>query len=146
MDIEQYYLKRVILQTKNYMGMKGISFGRIAVIAFMFVFSSFIVFPVHALSRTPTETETYRVKEEFRIKRTSDGTVSLYNEAAEGDRKEFTFTKFNADVLLLIYRRIDTANIIKSMAKKYTMSKTDARRAVKVAINELKQWDLIVMN
>ena len=86
----------------------------------------------------------YRVKEEYKLSRLPDGTVNLYTRSGVEEKQEYVFTNFNADVLLLIYRRIDTYDIIKSMTKKYHLSKAEARRWVKMTINELKQWNLIV--
>ncbi len=50
---------------------------------------------------------------------------------------------FNADVVLLIYRRINVDQISSSLAKKYYLSKDDSRRGVKRVINVLEQWGMV---
>ena len=109
---------------------------------FVFAFSLFVA--TTSVSQAMSDGEAYRVKENYRIKRSSDGIVSLYSLNDNGEKEEYVFTEFNADVLLLVYRRIDLNNIVSSMSKKYYMSKTEARRSVKITLNELENWDLIV--
>ena len=105
-----------------------------------------IVFLLFTMNCTlfATGNDIVRVNEDYRIKRTSDGTVSLYTVNPDGEREEYVFTEFNADVLLLIYRHVDISNIVNNMRKKYYLSKTEARRSVKKTINELEVWDLVV--
>ena len=108
----------------------------------VFAFSLLVTTSMAGLAHS--DDEAYRVKENYRIKRTSDGVVSLYSLNDNGEKEEYVFKEFNADVLLLVYRRIGMNSIVKSMSKKYYMSKTEARRSVKMTLNELENWDLIV--
>ncbi|MBN1951572.1 MAG: hypothetical protein JW801_10235 [Bacteroidales bacterium] len=86
---------------------------------------------------------TYKLKDSYKIKRTADGTVCLFSKDNPTEAETFVFTDFNADVLLLVYRRIDLESMISSLSKKYYLSRTDARRSVKMALNELESWSLI---
>jgi hypothetical protein len=109
--------------------------------AFLLVFFSLFAFTTGLFA---SGDDVVRVKDDYRIKRTPDGTVSLYTVNPKGEKEEYVFTEFNADVLLLVYRKVDINNIVSSMAKKYYLSKTEARRSVKMTINELESRDLIV--
>ncbi len=90
-----------------------------------------------------SEDITYRINNDIKIKRVSGGTVCLYTYTDSGKKEEFVFNDFNADVILLLYRRIDMTMIIKNLSRKYFLSKTDTRRIVKMTINTLEQWDLV---
>ena len=87
--------------------------------------------------------ESVKIKDDIKIKRTSDGNVSLFVQNPSGEKEEYHFTDFNADVILLLYRGVDLDLIIKNLAKKYFLSKTDTRRYVKMTINTLEQWNLV---
>ncbi len=87
--------------------------------------------------------ESVKIKDDIKIKRTSDGNVSLFVQNPSGPKEEYRFTDFNADVILLLYRGVDLDMIIKNLAKKYFLTKTDTRRYVKMTINTLEQWNLV---
>ncbi len=89
------------------------------------------------------ENETVKINKNIKIKRSSGDTVSLIAYSNFGEKEEFVFTDFNADVVLLLYRRVELNMIIKNLSKKYFLTKTDTRRYMKMTINTLEQWNLI---
>lgn len=91
-----------------------------------------------------SEKSVVRVNADYKIKRSANGDVILYSQKQDQAKEEFVFTEFNADVILLIYRKLDTNYIINSLSQKYHMSKTEARRQVKMTIYELENCDLVV--
>lgn len=90
-----------------------------------------------------TENEPVTISNDIKIKRASGDTVCLIAHNDSGEFEEFFFTDFNADVVLMIYRKVDMEMLIKNLSKKYYLSKTDARRYVKMTINTLEQWGLV---
>lgn len=104
-----------------------------------------IMFIVNPLCHANLNDASISINKNYKIKRTSDGTVRLYSYNEQGEtEEEFVFTKFHADVLLLLYRKVAMKNIVKSMSEKYSLSEIDARRAVKITLNELESYDLII--
>ena len=75
---------------------------------------------------------------EFNLKKTSSSVMVFYTNE-HGQKVEYTFESFNADVLLYIYRHIDQQRIISMLADKYHMSETESRRRVKMAINTIRK-------
>jgi len=90
-----------------------------------------------------SDDQTVLLKEDIKFKRVSDGSVKLTVEDGSGELNDYHFTEFNADVITMLYRRVEMDLIIKNMAKKYFLTKNDARRSVKMTINTLEQWDLV---
>ncbi len=82
---------------------------------------------------------------EYKIKSYS-GIVTVYTLTEEGDKVEYIFDEFHADVILLIYRKLDLIQIIERMSKKYSLSEKDCRRNVKMTINTLELWDIVIRN
>ena len=105
------------------------------VVAFLFVAPS---------SAYSDDTESLvRLKPEYKIKRVPSVGVTLYTSNEEAEKEEYIFKDFNADVVLLIYRRINVDQISSSLAKKYYLSEDDSRRGVKRVINVLEQWGMV---
>ena len=99
------------------------------------------IFPVSVF---PDNTgELVQLKPEYKIKRVSDGTVTLYTFNDEGEKEEYIFKDFNADVVLSIYRRIKVSSITSNLAKKYYLSEAESRRGVKRVLNVLDQWGML---
>ncbi|MGD2034306.1 MAG: hypothetical protein PVF73_04565 [Bacteroidales bacterium] len=89
-------------------------------------------------------TETiFKFRSEYRIKRVPDGTVTIYTFNKQGEKEEYVFKDFNADVVLSVYRRIRVSQIAATMSKKYYLSESESRRGVKRVLNVLEQWDMI---
>ncbi len=80
---------------------------------------------------------------EFKLKSYS-GKVTVYTVTEQGKKVEYTFNEFHADVLLLVYRRLDLNQIIERMAEKYSLTKKVSRRCVKMTINTLELWDIVI--
>ena len=96
------------------------------------------------LSAYPDDTDSFvRLKPEYKIKRVPNVGVTIYTLNEEAEKEEYIFKDFNADVVLLIYRRINVDQISSSLAKKYYLSKDDSRRGVKRVINVLEQWGMV---
>jgi hypothetical protein len=87
--------------------------------------------------------ETVKFKPEYKIKRVPNVGVTIYNVDTHDKNEEYIFTDFNADVVLLIYRRIAVDQIASNLAKKYYLSKDDSRRGVKRVINVLEEWGMV---
>ncbi|MBN2523434.1 MAG: hypothetical protein JXB24_09160 [Bacteroidales bacterium] len=99
------------------------------------------VFPVSAFSDDTGEL--VKFKPEYKIKRISGGTVTIYTYNNEGDKEEYIFKDFNADVVLSIYRRIKVSSITSNLAKKYYLSEAESRRSVKRVLNVLDHWGML---
>jgi hypothetical protein len=92
----------------------------------------------------PDNTETtVRFKPEYKIKRVPNVGVTIYSIDAEDQKEEYLFKDFNADVVLLLYRRIAVDQIASSLARKYYLSDADSRRGVKRVINVLEEWGMV---
>ena len=111
-----------------------------ASLVFIFVVSLLLI-PVSAFSDN-TET-TVRFKPEYKIKRVPNVGVTIFSIDNKNEKEEYIFKDFNADVVLLIYRRIAVDQITSSLAKKYYLSKDDSRRGVKRVINVLEEWGMV---
>jgi hypothetical protein len=97
--------------------------------------------PVSAFSDN-TDT-TVRFKPEYKIKRVPSVGVTIFSIDNKAEKEEYIFKDFNADVVLLIYRRITVDQITSNLAKKYYLSKDDSRRGVKRVINVLEEWGMV---
>lgn len=111
-----------------------------ASLVFIFVVS-LLLMPVSAFS---DNTKTIvRFKPEYKIKRVPNVGVTIYSTETEDQKEEYIFKDFNADVVLLIYRRIAIDQIASSLAKKYYLSTDDSRRGVKRVVNVLEEWGMV---
>jgi hypothetical protein len=72
------------------------------------------------------------------------GIVTVYTFDEKGEKIEYSFHEFNADVLLLLYRRLELNDIVNRMSDKYGMSQKESRRNVKMTINRLELWDIVI--
>ncbi|MBN1598164.1 MAG: hypothetical protein JW894_07710 [Bacteroidales bacterium] len=107
----------------------------------MFFFFIFLI-PVSAYS--DNDETILRFKPEYKLKRVpTTGGVTIYSLNEEAQKEEYLFLDFNADVVYLIYRRINVDQITRNLAKKYYLSKADSRRKVKRVINTLDEWGMI---
>ena len=96
------------------------------------------------LSAFPDDTDSFvRLKPEYKIKRVPSVGVTIYSLDEEAESEEYIFKDFNADVVLLIYKRYNIDQISSSLAKKYYLSEDDSRRGVKRVINVLEQWGMV---
>lgn len=86
-----------------------------------------------------------RFNPDYKLKSNS-GVVTVYAVTEKGDKVEYVFNEFHADVILLIYRKLDLIQISERMAKKYGLSKKDSRRNVKMTLNTLELWDIVIRN
>jgi hypothetical protein len=89
--------------------------------------------------------ETIKFNSEYKLKRVGSA-VSVYQFSHDGDKEEYVFNDFNADLLLLLYRHIDLRQITSDLTKKYHMGETDCRRQLKMALNTFEEWDIILRN
>jgi hypothetical protein len=87
--------------------------------------------------------EAIKFNTEYKLKRVTPNTVSVYQTNQEGQKQEFLFKDFNADLLLLVYRRIEMEQIALSLTKKYHMDKAECRRQLKISLNTLEEWDIV---
>ena len=83
-----------------------------------------------------------RFNSEYKLKKSSI-TVTVFYINEDGEKVEYSFGDFNADVLLYVYRRIDQKRIISALADKYGISETESRRKVKIALNRMEVWSII---
>jgi hypothetical protein len=96
------------------------------------------------LSAYPDNTETIvHFKPEFKIKRIPNVGVTIYSVNENEKSEEYLFKDFNADVVLLLYRRLSVDQIAANLADKYYLSEADSRRGVKRVINVLDEWGLV---
>jgi len=84
-----------------------------------------------------------KFKPEYKIKRVSDGTVTIYSIDNKGEKEEYIFKDFNADVVLSLYRRIRVSQVTSNLAKKYYLSEVESRRNVKRVLNVLDHWEMV---
>ncbi len=124
---------------KSYQFFKGITVYRSIVI-----FSLLLFFSVSYSFATGNEI--VKFNSDYKLKRVSGTTVSVYQMNKVGEKVEYTFNDFNADVLLLLYRNVEIDQIASNLTKKYHLDKTDCRRHLKRALNTLEEWDIIVRN
>ncbi len=117
---------------------KGLRFLYNLLIITILVFSSFDVL-------CNTGEGSIQFNPEYKLKSYS-GVVTVYTFTEGGDKVEYIFNEFHADVLLLVYRRLDLVQIIERMSKKYGLSEKDCRRNVKMTINTLELWDIVIRN
>ncbi|MBN2347587.1 MAG: hypothetical protein JXJ22_02045 [Bacteroidales bacterium] len=84
-----------------------------------------------------------RLNPDFKLKRYSNGIVEVYN-LKETKADKYHFNDFNADVLLAIYRRQTTEQMIPVLARKYSISHEESRRKIKHSLNILSDWNIIL--
>ena len=118
--------------------LKGV--GLISTFCFLVIFTFY-----SSVSLGNTDKGSIRFNPEYRLKSYS-GNVTVYTVTDKGDKIEYTFSAFNADVLLLVYRRLDLVQITDRLARKYGLSKKVSRRHVKMTLNTLELWDIIIRN
>lgn len=108
------------------------------------VFTMITLLLLISLTAFPDNNETtVRFKPEYKIKRIPNVGVTIYSVSEQEQKEEYIFKDFNADVVLLIYRRINTDQIAVNLAKKYYLSKDDSRRGVKRVVNVLEEWGMV---
>ena len=86
-----------------------------------------------------------KFNKDYKLKRSSN-VVTVSGLDSQGDAVSYDFTEFSADVLLSVYRNMDLQLIIKKMSDKYHLSKTESRRKVKMTLNTLASWSIIIRN
>jgi hypothetical protein len=99
---------------------------------------------VSGLLQTVSANDEIKFNPEYKLKRISGTSVSVFSVDQKGEKQEYLFKDFNADVLLLVYRKIDMQQITDNLTKKYHMRETDCRRQVKMVLNTLEEWDIIL--
>ena len=105
---------------------------------------AFIVLLLISAPAFSDNTETLvKFKPEYKIKRVSEGTVSIYTFNLEGNKEEYIFKDFNADVVLSLYRRMRPSQITTNLAKKYYLTEEESRRGVKRVLNALDHWGMV---
>jgi hypothetical protein len=112
------------------------------IISNLFLFFSVSTYAV-SLSRTGTDAERIKFNREYKLKRTS-GVVTVYKLSDEGDPVEYTLDEFSSDVVLLVYKNLPLQAIINNLGKKYHLSGSDSRRHVKMSLNTLEQWNIVI--
>lgn len=95
------------------------------------------------IAYSKSKIETYQFNTEYKIKRIPNGTVSVYTLNDNGDKEEYLFQDFNADVVLSIYRKLNLEQITSVLARKYYLSETESRRDIKRTINVLEKWGIV---
>jgi hypothetical protein len=109
-----------------------------------FLLTFFILFSVSGVLQTLSGNDGIKFNPEYKLKRISGTTVSVYTVDQKGEKQEYLITDFNADVLLLVYRHIDIEQITNNLTRKYHLKETDCRRQVKMTLNTLEEWDIIL--
>lgn len=107
------------------------------------LFSAVLLATTSASSLEPSVSGLVRFNKEYKIKRTSR-IVTVYKLSDEGDRIEYALDEFSSDVVLLVYRRISEQAIVNSLAKQYHISKQHSRRNVKMSLNILEEWNIVL--
>lgn len=107
------------------------------------LFSAVLLTTTSASSLEPSASGLVRFNKEYKIKRSSR-IVTVYKLSDDGDRIEYALDEFGSDLVLLVYRRISEQAIINSLAKQYHISKQESRRNVKVSLNILEEWDIVL--
>jgi hypothetical protein len=102
-----------------------------------------VLLSVSGLLQTVSANDEIKFNPEFKLKRISGTSVSVFSVDQKGEKQEYLIRDFNADVLLLVYRKLDEQQITQNLCKKYHMRETDCRRQVKITLNTLEEWDII---
>ena len=116
---------------------------RRGVISVAILFTLLFIIPLSIQASGLSGKGSIQFNPEYKL-RSYSGFVKVYTITEKGDRVEYTFKDFNADVLLLVYRKLDMMQITERMAKKYNLSKKASRRNVKRTINTLELWDIVI--
>ena len=111
------------------------------VIQFVIVISFLVGGANYAYSEN--EDETVKFNTEYKIKRIPNGKVTVYSVSNEGEKEEYEFEDFNADVVLFVYRKLSIKQISLNLARKYYLSEDESRRNVKKALNILEYWGIV---
>lgn len=85
-----------------------------------------------------------RINPQYKISRTSDGSVIVTSKDPKNAEFRQEFTDFYADFLMEAYRKHSMNYIVESLRKKYYMSEEECRREIKHAINTLAEWKIIL--
>ena len=106
----------------------------------------FLVFLLVGLSTIGLQAEvedeqTLEFNSEYALRKSSN-TVKVYYTNERGEKIEYSFDSFNADVVLYVYRHIEQDRMVDLLSSKYRLSKTEARRKVKMAINTMEVWNI----
>jgi hypothetical protein len=109
-----------------------------------FLITMLLLFSVSGVFQTVSGNDNVTFNPDFKLKRVSGTTVAVYAIDQKGKTQEYLFDDFNADVLLLVYRRIDIEQITNNLTKKYHLRETDCRRQVKMTLNTLEEWAIIL--
>jgi hypothetical protein len=102
-----------------------------------------MLFSLSGLAQTVSASDAVKFNPDFKLKRVSGTTVAVYT-IHDGNKHEYVFADFNADVLLLLYRKVGIDLITDNLTKKYHLSEIDCRRQVKMALNTLAEWEIIL--
>jgi hypothetical protein len=89
------------------------------------------------------EGKNVRINPQYKISRTSDGSVIVTSKDPKADFRQ-EFTDFYADLLMETYRKHNMNYIVETLRKKYYMSQEECRREIKHAINTLSEWKIIL--
>ncbi len=108
----------------------------------------FLVFLLVGLSTIGLQAEvedeqTLEFNSEYALRKSSN-TVKVYYTNERGEKIEYSFDSFNADVVLYVYRHIEQDRMVDLLSSKYRLSKTEARRKVKMAINTMEVWNIVL--
>jgi hypothetical protein len=116
--------------------------GHKFVLTFLFILS---LFPVYnsVSATTHIGDQKITIADDIRFKRISDGSVVLTAVNESGQTQEYVFDEFQADVITMLYRKMDPEIMISNLSKKYVLSKTDTRRNLKMTINTLEEFKLV---
>ncbi len=111
-----------------------------------FILIIYILFWLSNITCFGSENESIKFNTDYKLKRVTPNTVSVYQITREGEKQEFIFKDFNADLLLLVYRHIEIEQIAINLTKKYHLDKTNCRRQLKIALNTFEDWEIIHRN
>ncbi len=110
---------------------------------FRYAIASLMLYLITFPDALGTGNEVIIFNRDYKLKRISGTTVSVYQTGESGKKVEYTFNNFNADLLLLVYRNMAIDQIATSLTKKYKLDRTECRRQLKVSLNTLEEWDII---
>ncbi len=91
-----------------------------------------------------SEDKLIRLNPEFKITRSSNGSVTVTSTKPDEKQIKHVFSDFYADLLMGAYRKQSIDNLSESLRKKYYLSEDDFRREFKHALNTLAEWKIVI--
>lgn len=98
---------------------------------------------IFLLSFNFEDNERLLLNPEYKIKRTSSGTVIAYS-SHNGRHVSLEFDKIPADVILAALQKRSVRDLIPKLSKKYSFDEDECRREIKHSINVLTEWNILL--